>query len=118
MLMINNYKNFSLLIFLLFSTNAIHAKRVGSAQPQVAQPRVQQPPAQPVTQPRLVVTAPIAPKPAISSDQPAIIQPKSYAQALDYIKAQKQTFPIIINNALTKEFINFVKSLNLSPIET
>lgn len=57
------------------------------------------------------------PQPSQTAQQQPSQAPRSYAQALASIK----TWPsnrILMNNTFTTEFINFVRSLNLSPIET
>lgn len=71
-------------------------------------------------------TTPIAkqtvPTPTKMPIQPPItqqpdLQPKTYVQALNAIKAMP-SHTVITNNVLKPEFINFVKSLNLSSLET
>lgn len=96
------------LIVLLFMAHSAHGKSVG---------RNTQRPAQPIVQPQ---PAPVqfAPKPPTTIPQQLVTVPKSYTEALTFIRTQRQPFPILTNNAFTQEFINFVKSLNLSPIET
>lgn len=47
-----------------------------------------------------------------------IMQPTSYAQALTMIKTKMQPHEVINNNLFTQIFINSVKSLNLSTVET
>ena len=62
-------------------------------------------PAQPALQPAIV-------------QQQRIIQPQSYADALNIIRTQMPSNKVVINNAFTQDFINFVTSLNLSNIQT
>ena len=47
-----------------------------------------------------------------------IMQPQSYAQALNIIRIQMPSNKVLMNNAFTQEFINFVTLLNLSEIQT
>ncbi len=54
--------------------------------------------------------------PAVS--QKLITKSQSYAQALAIIKTQMQSHEVVRNNALTQEFINFVRTFGLSTIET
>ncbi len=105
-------KHFKLLIsIIIFSTIApmhtITAKRISSRSK---------------AQSRGVKTAPVAQKRGTSkstptkSISPEEIQPKSYAQALDTIKRMPAN-KVLFNNTFTQEFIDFIKSLNLSPLE-
>lgn len=54
--------------------------------------------------------------PAVS--QKVITKSQSYAQALEVIKTKMQPGEVVRNNALTQEFINFVRTFGLSTIET
>ena len=49
--------------------------------------------------------------------QQPIIQQKTYAQALNTVRMMP-SHEVLNNNIFTQQFINFVKSLSLSPIET
>ena len=55
--------------------------------------------------------------PPVTQQQP-IAQAPSYVQALNIIKTQMPSNRVINNNSFTQEFIDFVKSFNLSDIET
>lgn len=107
-----NFKHFLSFIVLLSTVNITHAKRTGTS-PQPVKPTIVPPQPIPVQ---------VAPKPATTSQQRETSSstkatPKTYADALAYIKTEP-TGKILQNNALKPEFINFVKSLNLSDSET
>ena len=93
-------------IILLFSTGSMSPRTVGA------------PAARPTTQPQPAPTRITIP-PVIQQRQQSVIQPNTYAQALDNIRTQMTSNKVLINNnAFTQEFVNFVKSMNLSDIET
>lgn len=62
------------------------------------------------------IPKPVAVKPAANAQQPKQ-QPKTYAQALTAIRNETNSRTIIANNLLTQRFIDFVQSLNLSPVQ-
>src|SRR4029079_19650287 len=94
-------------LILLLSIGSVDAKKRGAQAPRAKQPTIQ--PA------RTQRPARVAPLPPVR--QQPMTQPQSYAQALDAIK-RISSDEVLINNTFNPEFISFVLSLNLLPIET
>lgn len=86
----------------MLSALSVNAKG-GHKAPAATKP-IAQPIAQPIVTPRIL--------------QQPMAKPTSYAQALNAIKTKMSSNEILVNNTFTKKFIDFVQSLNLSPIET
>ena len=108
-------QNRNLVNFRIISKNTLSIAllfTVGFVDARVVQPGAPRPAAQPQpTQPIQRIVPPVV-------QQLPIAQPQSYAQALDIIKTKMPSHQVLINNSFTQEFINFVKSVNLSDIET
>jgi hypothetical protein len=87
-------------IAVLLCVISLDAKKIGGAPAYTATPPSQPAPImqQPIQQPRM--------------------KEQSYAQALNAIKMYMSPDEVVLNNALTPNFIKFVQSLNLSAIET
>jgi len=86
---------------------------VGSLSPRTVGGSTKKPAPQPKpTQTRVTTPPPVTPQ------QRPIMQAPSYAQALNIIKTQMSSGRVVSNNSFTQEFIDFVKSFNLSDIET
>ncbi len=95
-----------ILIFSLSPMQARVAKRRTASQTRTTsrpsrKPVQTQPISRPITEPNIPRT-----------------QPQSYAGALNIIRTQMPSNKVLMNNAFTQEFINFVTSLNLSDIQT
>jgi hypothetical protein len=116
------FKNFLLITLLLCTMNIIHARVGKSSTQQVTQPIVQPRPAPALATPK--------PTPIPSSSVPpsreatkglrktSMAAPKTYAEALNYIKSNMQAGDVLIGNTFTQKFINFVKELDLYFVET
>ena len=95
---------FLILLFSIGSMNARAIKGKSSSQQKISSPQIKHP--------RILSNRP-AKRPAIAPQQP-ILKPQSYANALNIIRTQMPSNKVLINNAFTQEFINFVTSLNLA----
>ncbi len=105
-------------LILLFSLTSVDAKRRSTQAPRSTAPTTQQVPA-PKPAPAVPPAArQRAPERVQKPVRVARTQPQSYAQALNVIKTEMQADEVLINNRFNPEFINFIESLNLSPLET
>lgn len=114
----NIFKKF-LSFVLIFSIGSMQAKVRGAAPQPIAQPKPVAP--QPIAQPRPVAPQPKCKggmcKPAMAP-QRRIIQPQSYAQALNIIRTQMAPNDVFVQNLFNKEFIDMVLSLDISDEQT
>jgi hypothetical protein len=100
------FKNI-LSIIALFTIGLLHARSVRTSTQSTLPPQLV---------PTKIITQPVIQKqPAIQPKQ-STTQPQSYAQALNAIRTTMPSNTVLINNAFTPSFINFVQSLNLSTI--
>jgi hypothetical protein len=106
-LMMKFLKNL-LLIVVIFQSPFVLAKKRGAQATPATKPTTQPTPVQPPV--RVAPTPQVPPQP--------MMPPQSYAQALNIIKTQMTADQVLINNTFNPQFINFVRSLNLSATET
>jgi hypothetical protein len=96
-----------LLCVILCITNPLYAARTLPGQTQI--------PTKPASQAAQKTVQKLIPQ--LPAQQKPIGQPQSYIQALTAIKTTMPPTMILRNNVFTQEFLNFIKSLNLSDIE-